>query len=174
MAIRTIRQYPDPALRKPAESVAKVTKEIKKLIHDLFATMRAAHGVGLAAPQLGISKRVIVVDISEREDGKPAQVALVNPTIVREEGETEGEEGCLSFPSELKVTIRRFAKVKVKGLGPHGRPVQVTAEGLLSRVLQHEVDHLNGILFIDRMSFSQKLKMQQVLDALNGKELARR
>ncbi len=166
MAIRVVRRYPDPALRAPAQRVPKVTKEIKKLIRDLFDTLRAANGVGLAAPQVGVSKRVLVVDLSSKENGKSAPLALVNPTIVSRRDDITGEEGCLSFPVKVRVDIRRAARIKIKALNANGKAVQISAVDLLSRTLQHEIDHLDGILFIDRMSFSQKLKFKPVLQAL--------
>jgi len=157
MAVLTIRKYPDPVLRTPAVPVDRVTKEIKKLIRDMMATMRAAKGIGLAAPQVGVSKRVIIVD----GEGEP--MAFINPEIVSQEGRVDSEEGCLSFPPEVRGIVPRAARVTVRALRPSGRLERIRADGLLSRVLQHEIDHLNGVLFVDRMTFSQKWKLREVM-----------
>lgn len=147
--VREVKLFGDPVLRAKAAPVAEVTGELRALIADMFETMYAEDGVGLAAPQVGIGDRVIVIDprISEVEP-----FALVNPVIVEASDERErGEEGCLSIPG-LKDIVERSARVVVEGLSADGAPVKVPAEGLLARVLQHEVDHLDGVLFIDRVS----------------------
>lgn len=136
-------------LRTRAEEVAAVTDETRSLIADMFETMYAEDGVGLAAPQIGVLQRVIVVDPREDES---VPVALINPVIVMESEETDrAEEGCLSLPG-LKEIVERKARVVVEGLGQDGALRRVEADGLLSRVLQHEIDHIDGILFIDRVS----------------------
>ncbi len=176
MAALIIRKFPDPVLRHKAEPVARVTKEIKKLIRDMMDTMHKAGGVGLAAPQVGISKRVIVIDLSETEqEGNPSNIksgpmAFVNPEITFQEGRMEGEEGCLSFPSDVRGVVPRAAKVTVKVVNQAGKVHQMQADELLSRVFQHEIDHLNGVLFIDRMSFTQKLRLREALGELNASE----
>ncbi len=149
MASREIRIYPDPILRRRCRPVEKVTPEIRELIGDMADTMWAAPGVGLSAPQIGIPQRVIVIDTSLGED--PSElVALINPVITLSEGEELGEEGCLSIP-EMTEQVLRHRLVEVRGLDPEGEPSKVRAEGFKARVLQHEIDHLDGILFIDRM-----------------------
>lgn len=149
MAVREIRILGDPVLRRKAEPVETVDDEVRELIDDMLETMYDADGVGLAAPQVGLSHRVIVVDTREPE---VAPFALVNPVIVESGEETDrGEEGCLSIPG-LKEIVERPARVVVEGLDPEGNPRRIEAEGLLARVLQHEVDHLDGILFLDRVS----------------------
>lgn len=149
MANREIRIYPDPILRQRCSPVGKVTPEIRKLIEDMADTMWAAPGVGLAAPQVGVLKRVIVVDISMGED--PSElISLVNPVITLFEGEEVGEEGCLSIP-EVTEEVPRHRVVEVRGLNPEGKPSIVRAEGYKARILQHEIDHLDGILLIDRV-----------------------
>lgn len=149
MAMREVRILGDPVLRQKAQPVAGVTEEIQQLIADMFDTMYAEDGVGLAGPQVGVLERVIVVDPRE-EEGEP--LALVNPVVVEASAELErGEEGCLSIPG-LKDFVERPATVVVEGLDQHGEPCRIAAEGLFARVLQHEVDHLDGILFIDRVS----------------------
>jgi len=157
MAVREIRILGDPVLRTPAEPVAEVDDEVRQLIDDMLETMYDADGVGLAAPQVGVSRRVIVIDVREPD---VAPFALVNPVIVERADEVErGEEGCLSIPG-LRDIVERSAKVVVEGLDRDGLPRRIEAEGLLARALQHEVDHLDGILFIDRIS---PLKRQMLL-----------
>ena len=149
MSVREIRLLGDPGLRRKAEPVEEVDDEIRELIDDMFDTMYDAEGVGLAAPQVGLGRRVIVVDT--REDDV-APFGLVNPVIVETGEERErGEEGCLSIPG-LKEIVERPSRVVVEGLDRDGNPVRIEAEGLLARVLQHEVDHLDGVLFLDRVS----------------------
>jgi peptide deformylase len=147
---RPILTYPDPFLTKKAASVARVDDKIRDLVRDMFETMYAASGVGLAAPQIGVGKRVIVVDVSPVEEGS-VPLALVNPGIVERGGQVEGTEGCLSLPG-VEGVVPRAERVKVRALDPEGRPVKIEAEGILARALQHEIDHLDGILFIDRIS----------------------
>ena len=149
MAIRKLRFMGDPVLREMAEPVAGVTAELRTLIGDMFDTMYAEEGVGLAAPQVGIGLRVIVIDPRE-DDIEP--FALINPQIVRLGDEVgRDEEGCLSIPG-LKEIVERPTTVVVEAVNPDGEPVSIDAGGLLARILQHEVDHLDGILFLDRVS----------------------
>jgi len=157
MAVREIRLLGDPVLRRKAEPVAALDGELRQLIADMFETMYAAEGIGLAAPQVGVSRRVIVVDVREPEW---PPFALVNPEIRAFGSELDrSEEGCLSIPG-LQEIVERPASVVVEGLDPDGRPRRIEAAGLLARVLQHEVDHLDGILFLDRVS---PLKRQMLL-----------
>jgi len=164
MAILNILEYPDPRLRKIAAAVAAVTPEIRKLVADMAETMYAAPGVGLAATQVDVHKRIIVMDVSEARDELRV---FINPEIVSAEGDAECEEGCLSV-ADFCADVRRHAQVLVKGLDREGKPVEITGEGLLAVVLQHEIDHLNGILFIDHISrlkrglFLRRLKKQAV------------
>jgi peptide deformylase len=149
MAIRQIRLMGDPVLRQVAVPVERVTDEVRALIADMFDTMYAEDGVGLAAPQVGVGIRVIVVDPREEH---VAPFVLVNPRIVElGAGLDRAEEGCLSIPG-LKEIVERAATVVVEGLDRAGETVRISADGLLARILQHEVDHLDGILFIDRVS----------------------
>ncbi len=150
MAVLEIKKYPDPVLRNKSEEVKDLNGSMQKLIDDMIETMHEAPGIGLAAPQVGESLRLIVVDISQKEGGHPL-IVLVNPEIVEAEGRIDSEEGCLSVPNYYS-TIKRHGKVLVKGLDRDGNPVEIEAEGLLARVLQHEIDHLNGVLFIDHLS----------------------
>lgn len=143
MAIRTILDYTHPMLRRKARRVEKVTPEIRRLLRDMRETMRNAPGVGLAAPQVGEDLQALVYGIPD------AKGALINPEIQDAQGEQTETEGCLSIPG-LQGEVTRALSVKVAGLDERGRPVRLEAEGYLARVLQHEIDHLNGILFIDR------------------------
>lgn len=151
MALRTIRTYKEEILRKKSRKVDVVNNRIKILIEDMLDTMYEADGVGLAAPQIGILKRVIVVDI---DDGAGA-IALINPEIVYSEGVTVEEEGCLSIPGEMG-SVERPQKVRIKALNPEGEKVEIEAEDLLARALCHEIDHLDGILFTDKVIESEE------------------
>ncbi|THF74256.1 peptide deformylase [Cohnella fermenti] len=144
MSIRLIVKHPDDVLREPANTVTKFNSNLHKLLDDMAETMYDADGVGLAAPQVGISKRVIVVDADEEH----GLIELVNPEIVSKEGEQLGPEGCLSIPG-LQGDVRRALRVTIRGQDRHGNPVEYSGSELLARAFQHEVDHLNGVLFID-------------------------
>ncbi|MDQ6420831.1 peptide deformylase [Paenibacillus sp. LHD-117] len=144
MSIRLIVKEPDPVLREIAMEVTKFNPNLKKLLKDMAETMYDAEGVGLAAPQIGISKRVIVVDVGD-ENGL---VEMVNPVIVEQDGEQLGPEGCLSIPN-LNGEVRRADRIVVQGQNSDGEPITVNASGYFARAFQHEIDHLNGILFTD-------------------------
>ena len=148
MSVRDIRLLGDPVLRQAAEPVDGVDVEVRTLIDDLMDTMYEADGIGLAAPQIGVSARVFVYDTREPES---APGALINPRIVESSGQQKEEEGCLSIP-DLREIVSRAQRIVVEGLGADGGKVRIEAEGLLSRCLQHEIDHLDGVLFIDRVS----------------------
>jgi peptide deformylase len=149
MSVRELRYLGDPILREEAAPVAGVTDEVRRLVEDMFDTMYAEEGVGLAAPQVGVPLRVIVVDPREPD---VVPFALVNPRIIASSDEVErAEEGCLSIPG-LKEIVERSVSVRVDALNRDGEPVVVEADGLLARILQHEIDHIDGILFIDRVS----------------------
>ncbi len=139
MAVLEIVTYPDPILLNEAQPVSRVTRRVRRLAYDMLEAMYDAPGVGLAAPQVGVRQRVVVVDVGENP------ITLVNPEITAAEGEQVGLEGCLSVP-DLVGEVRRAEWVVAKGLDRRGRPITVEGEGLLARALQHEVDHLNGIL----------------------------
>jgi len=149
MAIRTILHYPDKRLREKAAPVAVINDEIKKLVEDMAETMYAAPGVGLAATQIGVAKRVFVIDIAP-QDGPSDLRAFINPEIIERDGETTWEEGCLSFPT-VQEEIKRAERVKVRALDVNGKPFILEADGLLAVAVQHENDHLDGVLMIDRM-----------------------
>ncbi len=150
MALREIAIIPDEVLRRKAHKVNNFDNDLSILIDDMFETMRLAPGVGLAAPQVAISQRVIVVEYAEEEGVKPKSFAVVNPEIIKTSTETElGIEGCLSI-SNLVGEVERFSAVTVKGLNKLGKPLKIKASGWLARIFQHEIDHLDGILFTDR------------------------
>ncbi|WP_322905298.1 peptide deformylase [Paenibacillus campi] len=144
MAIRIIVKEPDEVLHKRAKEITKITPNVQKLLTDMAETMYDANGVGLAAPQVGILKRAIVVDVGDEH----GLIELINPEIVASSGEQLGTEGCLSIPA-LNGEVRRAMEVTVKGLDRDGNEITVTGRELLARALQHEIDHLNGVLFTD-------------------------
>lgn len=152
MAIRKIITTENPILRQKAKKVHRFDPSMQKLVNDLFETMYAANGVGLAAPQIAQSIRVFVADYEGQK------VALFNPEIVKAEGEERGPEGCLSIPGYVGENIRRATKVIVKGQDARGKNIRINAEGWFARVLQHEIDHLDGILFIDRLDSMDDLR----------------
>ena len=152
MAIHKIITSENPILRQKAKKVHRFDPSIAKLIDDMFETMYASHGVGLAAPQIAVSIRVFV---AEYEDHK---VAMVNPEIIKAEGEELGTEGCLSIPGYVGDNIRRATNVVVKGQDARGKPIKVRADGWFARILQHEIDHLDGILFLDRLDRPEDLR----------------
>lgn len=153
MAIRDIEILGSPVLRTPGSEVETFDDELVGFVEDLFDTMYEARGIGLAAPQVGVSSRVLVVDVPDPEDEeRSTRFALVNPRIVQASAETDrASEGCLSIPG-LEEIVERPGNVRVEGFDERGRSLSVEAQGLLSRALQHEIDHLDGILFIDRVS----------------------
>ncbi len=150
MAVREILIIGDPVLTRVSDPVEEITEDIVRLAKDMVETVHAAPGIGLAAPQVGVNKRLIVVDLSVGEN-KDALHVLVNPTIVLAEGEAVCEEGCLSVP-DIKEKVSRPYRVVVRGLDLKGRPVEVEGEDLLARALCHEIDHLDGILFVEKLS----------------------
>jgi peptide deformylase len=148
--ILEIVKYPAPILSQPGEPVTEFDKELRKLVADMFETTYASQGIGLAAPQVGVSKRLTVVDLSMGKDPKD-RLVLINPEIISSEGKLYEEEGCLSFP-DIREKIVRAAKVRIRAQNEHGKWFEMDGEELLSRCMQHEIDHLNGMLFIFRMS----------------------
>ena len=176
-----IVKYGDPVLRKKGAKIDAITPDIKKLIADMFATIEARHGVGLAAQQVGVAKQLTVIDVravTDRPstlelDGQPADVAvimplvLINPVVTPAGEPVTGGEGCLSFP-EIFADIARPGTVDVQALDAHGKPIAFRCGGLLARAVQHETDHLNGLLFIDRMDKKTKAELQPELDELQA------
>ena len=152
MALRKILQFPNPALKEPAAPVANIDGEVATLVDDMAETMYAAPGVGLAATQVGVGQRIIVLDIrGENEEPGKRLMKLINPEIVEQDGEIVWEEGCLSVP-ELTAPVKRARRVLVRAWTTDQRELQIEAEELLAVALQHEIDHLEGRLFIDHLS----------------------
>lgn len=172
MAIRPIRTYPDPVLRVKTARVEKIDNTLDGLIQDMVETMHAAPGVGLAANQVGISLQLAVIDLSSRENEEQRHplMVIINPEILSAEGAVVEDEGCLSIP-DYSEKVKRAAKVRVQAQDRTGKTFEISAEGLLAKALQHEIDHLNGVLFIDRLSplkkniFKRRLKKLAVEQA---------
>ena len=163
MAIFEIKKFNDSVLRSKCEEVKKVDKEIEKIINDMADTMERNRGIGLAAPQVGTKKRIIVV---KTDFEKPDVFALVNPKIVKKSPETETrEEGCLSFPG-IFLKIKRAKEIVIEGLNIKDERVKIRASGFLAEVFQHETDHLDGVLFFDRLPFFQRIKFKFKLKSL--------
>ena len=152
--IHEIVKYPNPVLAKKGEPVTVFDDNLKTLVEEMFESMYAAQGIGLAAPQIGLSQRLTVIDISFKKDPE-AKIVLINPVIIEREGEQYEEEGCLSLP-EIRDKVKRAARVKVRAQNAAGEWFEIEGEELLSRAFQHEIDHLDGVLFIDRLSRLKK------------------
>ncbi len=165
MSILEILKYPNPLLKKKCEKVDHIDSDTQRLINDMIDTMYDANGIGLAASQVGVLSRIIVVDVSPIDQEKDL-LTIINPEIVSEEGEIEHEEGCLSLP-EFRENVKRRKKVKVIGISPEGKEIMLDADGILAIALQHEIDHLNGVLLLDRVSrlkreiYKNKLKKEK-------------
>ena len=157
MSIREIRKYPDPVLRNKTAPVERIDNTLDRLIEDMIETMHAAPGVGLAANQVGIPLQLAVIDLSTREDDDQRYplIVIINPEILSFEGSVIEEEGCLSIPDYAE-KVKRAARVKVRAQDRAGKTFEIEAEGLLAKALQHEIDHLNGLLFVDRLSTLKK------------------
>jgi len=160
MARLEILRYPDPRLREKARPVARVDGHVRRLAEDMLETMYAAPGIGLAATQVGVPKRVVVIDVSE---DRSQPLVLINPEIVAREGEEEMEEGCLSVPG-IYERVRRAARVRVRALDREGRPFEREADGLLAVCIQHEIDHLDGKLFVDYLSELKRSRIRKRLE----------
>jgi peptide deformylase len=173
MAIRPILTRNEPVLHRKAIKVAKFDQALERLVEDMWETMYHAPGVGLAAPQVGVGLRVLVAEWNEEHDGEELvqRVAFVNPEIIKRSTEEDtGTEGCLSIPGFVGDNIRRARRVTVKGRDPKGREIRVHAEGWFARILQHEVDHLDGILFTDRLDRPEDLREVTEEEALADAE----
>jgi peptide deformylase len=187
MALRKILTYPDPFLRKKCAPVEEIDGEVLRLLDDMAETMYEARGVGLAASQIGVDKRVVVIDISpryldtdeeeEEEAGEelkagyegPGLIELINPEIISSGGEIIAEEACLSIPG-FTSDVKRKQKVRIESYNREGEPIEIEAEDLLARVFQHEIDHLNGLLFIDRLSRLKRELIKRKIEKELGKE----
>ncbi len=171
MAVREIKILGDPVLRKPSEVVEELDDGVRTLVNDLFETMYHAEGIGLAAPQVGVLERVLVVDLGAVDEGGVGAVALVNPRVVESSRQkAKASEGCLSIP-DMEEIVERPDTVTVEGLQPDGEHVTMEVSGLLSRALQHEIDHLDGILFFDRVSpLKRRMFLKKWQKSRAGKE----
>ena len=160
MALLQILEFPDPRLRTRAQPVTQVDASLRKLVEDMFETMYSAPGIGLAATQVNVPKRLLVIDISDRRD---QPLVLINPDVVAREGVEESEEGCLSVPGVFdKVT--RAEKILVRALDRDGKPIELEADGLLAVCIQHEIDHLDGKLFVDYLSELKRTRIRKKLE----------
>jgi peptide deformylase len=157
MALREIRIYPDPVLRNKTARVERIDSTLDRLIEDMVETMHAAPGVGLAANQVGVPLQLAVIDLSSRENEEQRHplLVIINPELIVMEGSVLEEEGCLSIPDYAE-KVRRAARVKVRAQDRTGKQFELEAEGLMAKALQHEIDHLNGLLFVDRLSSLKK------------------
>lgn len=183
MPERNILIYPDPALRKKSTPVEEIDDDLIQLLDDMADTMYQAPGIGLAAPQVGVTKRVLVADIKPRERVEGTEedeeillppdrselIELINPEIVFSDGEIIGEEGCLSIPGFVSDVKRKY-EIVVEGYNREGEAIQIECEDLLARVFQHEIDHLDGILFIDRLGRLKRELLKKKIDKALGKE----
>ncbi|MCG7877947.1 MAG: peptide deformylase [Candidatus Thiodiazotropha taylori] len=160
MAILDILHFPDPRLRNKAKPVAQVDDSIRRLIDDMLETMYQAPGIGLAATQVNVAKRVVVIDLSE-EKNQP--LCLVNPEIIKKDGEEQMEEGCLSVPGVYEM-VKRANLIRVRALGRDGAAFEMEAEGLLAVCIQHELDHLEGKLFVDYLSSLKRQRIRKKLE----------
>lgn len=162
MPVRRITKHGEKVLKTPCPPLdyEAIRGELPDLLRDMWATMQAARGVGLAAPQIGLTMRLAVIDV--RPEGKSQKIVLINPEILSLEGELKDEEGCLSLPGVYS-KLKRHARAKVRALDEHGVSREISGEGLLARALQHEIDHLDGKLYIDRIPFEERLPVLDVI-----------
>jgi peptide deformylase len=169
VSVRPVRIYGDPVLRERAREVTSVDDALRRLIADMRETMHAYGGVGLAANQVGVAQRLLVVDVPVEDDVR-ARHALINPVVQRRSGSVSGEEGCLSVPG-LWEDVTRADRLVVAGLDEEGRAVELSVEGYLARAIQHEMDHLEGVLFVDRLSALKRQFLRGSLEALTRGEI---
>ena len=169
MSVRPVRIYGDPVLRQRADEVTSFDEELRRLVADLHETMQAYRGIGLAANQVGVAQRVLVVDVPI-DDETHAVHTLVNPSIASRSGSESNEEGCLSIPG-IYEDVSRSLSVRVQAFDEHGQPLEFEAEGYLARAIQHEIDHLEGVLFVDRLSPLKRQFLRRALESLARGEL---
>lgn len=168
MARLEILTFPDPRLRLKAKPVAEVTDAIRKIVDDMFETMYAAPGIGLASTQVNVQQQIIVIDVSEDKSGA---LVLINPEVIEKRGVEEMEEGCLSFP-EVFAKVERANEIRVRALDRHGKPFEIDTGGLLAVCIQHELDHLDGKLFVDYLSPLKRDRIRKKLEK-EAREAAR-
>ena len=158
MTVRNLVFYGNPILRQRARKIHRFDTSLPKLVQDMFETMHANNGAGLAAPQIALLIRLFVVECTDPETGEHNKVAIANPEIIKAEGEQRSLDGCLSIPGYYGVNVRRSARVVVKGQDIRGKPVRISAHGYFAWALQHEIDHLDGILYLDRLDRPEDLR----------------
>lgn len=163
MALREIRELGDEILRKKAKPVKAVTPRIKELIGDMFDTMYDAQGIGLAGPQVGVLRRIVVIDLGENP------ITLINPVIIEKDGSQVGEEGCLSVPGKVGI-VERAEHVKVRAQDADLKEFEIEGEGLLARCFQHEIDHLDGIMYVDKAKEMHDITAEDAQDAEDGED----
>lgn len=166
LSILTILEFPDERLRKKAVAVQTVDRNIKKLVDDMLETMYSAKGIGLAATQVNVHQRIVVIDVSEEKDNP---LCLINPDIIEKEGTEESEEGCLSVPGFFE-KVQRAERIKVRALDKEGKPFEFEADDLLAVCIQHELDHLEGKLFVDYISSLKRERIKKKLDKIHRLE----
>jgi peptide deformylase len=166
LSVLSILEFPDERLRKKASEVQAVDGKIKKLVDDMLETMYQAKGIGLAATQVNVHQRIVVIDVSEEKD-KP--LCLINPEIIAKDGVEESEEGCLSVPGFFE-TVKRAERIKVKALDKEGKPFELEADALLAVCVQHELDHLEGKLFVDYISSLKRQRIKKKLEKIHKLE----
>jgi peptide deformylase len=166
LSVLTILEFPDERLRKKAVAVQAVDGNVKKLVDDMLETMYQAKGVGLAATQVNVHQRIVVIDVSEEKDNP---LCLINPEIIAKEGTEESEEGCLSVPGFFE-TVKRAERIKVKALDKEGKPFEFEADDLLAVCVQHELDHLEGKLFVDYISSLKRQRIKKKLEKIHKLE----
>lgn len=169
MSLLRITKYGEPVLKTKAAPVTDLGPTTQKLIQDMYETMYAAQGIGLAAPQVGVSLRLAVINVTP--DKKQNQFVIINPTIVKSEGKVSSDEGCLSLPGVGGAEFPRAEKVVVEAINEKGLPITISGEGLLARCLQHEIDHLNGRLIIHRAPIKRRLEMTWAIHKLKKEDL---
>ena len=169
MSVRRIVIYGDPVLRRKADEVTSFDDSLRALVADMFETSRAYNGVGLAANQIGVPQRVFIVDVPV-DGGTRERFAVINPVLDRREGKESGEEGCLSIPGVFEEVVRATS-LRLRGFDEHGKPIERTVEGYLARAIQHEADHLDGVLFTDRLGTLKKQFLRRALDELARGEI---
>jgi len=162
--VREIVKYPDPGLMEHSSAITDFGEDLKVLVNDMFETLYAAPGIGLAGPQIGVNKRLVVLDLTAGEE-EGNQIVLVNPRIVEEEGYQKEEEGCLSLPG-LQAAVERPARVKVVAQDVEGKSFEIEGRDLLARALSHEIDHLQGVLYIDKLPFIKRDLMKRKIKKL--------
>ena len=165
MAVMRITKHGEKVLKAVSVPIDydKIKPKLSKLLKDMWATMYSVNGVGLAAPQIGLNIRLCIIDV--KPEGKSQKIVLINPEIIDKDGQIEEEEGCLSVPG-VYAKVKRFSRAKIRALNAEGKLFEMSGEGLLARAFQHEVDHLDGKLFIDRLDFTSKLKVLSLVKDL--------